>query len=250
MRIEPGTYIAAAGRLALASLAVLAGCSGPGHGTARTPAGPLTVYVSVPRHGVESSAGEAVAAGVRLALSDAQGRAGDRDVRLVQLDDSKPGGFTLGSRRRWRRTRSARPPTRPRSPTSASSTRAARRCRCPSPTTPGFLQVSPLDGLTTLTRDQPGAAPGTGPARYYPSGKRTLPAARAEGRAAGVRARRLGRRARRHPARDRPGRRGLRPRARPAGRVRRRARAHRRSPTWPSRTTTPRASPTSPSSSR
>jgi branched-chain amino acid transport system substrate-binding protein len=37
-----------------------------------------------------------------------------------------------------------------------------------------FLQVSPADGLTTLTRDQPGAAPGTGPARYYPSGRRSF----------------------------------------------------------------------------
>jgi branched-chain amino acid transport system substrate-binding protein len=34
--------------------------------------------------------------------------------------------------------------------------------------------VSPLDGLTTLTRNQPGAPPGTGPARYYPTGKRTF----------------------------------------------------------------------------
>jgi branched-chain amino acid transport system substrate-binding protein len=38
----------------------------------------------------------------------------------------------------------------------------------------GILQVSPLDGLTALTREQPGAPPGTGPARYYPSGMRTL----------------------------------------------------------------------------
>src|SRR5690349_14637381 len=34
----------------------------------------------------------------------------------------------------------------------------------------GILQVSPFDGLTSLTRDEPGTPLTNGPARYYPSG--------------------------------------------------------------------------------
>src|SRR5438876_1134339 len=37
----------------------------------------------------------------------------------------------------------------------------------------GLLQVSPLDGLTTLTRSDP-SQPGGGPERYYVGGRRTF----------------------------------------------------------------------------
>ena len=72
--------------MALAA-AVLAGCGGGHQATSqRAPAGPLTVYLSAPRRGVEARAGDAVAAGARHALADAHGRAGGREIRLVQLD--------------------------------------------------------------------------------------------------------------------------------------------------------------------
>src|SRR4051794_37174213 len=74
MRMKPGTYIAAVARPAALVLALLAGCGGDGAGTTqRAPDGPLTVYVSAPRHGIEATAGQAVAAGARLALDDARG---------------------------------------------------------------------------------------------------------------------------------------------------------------------------------
>src|SRR4051794_3427378 len=95
MRMRAGTYIAAATRLVVASLALITGCGGAGASTtARAPDGPLTVYLSVPAHGVDAPAAAAVTSGARLALQDAHGRAGDRDLRLVQLDDSKPEGPT------------------------------------------------------------------------------------------------------------------------------------------------------------
>ncbi len=50
--------------------------------------GRFTIYSSLPRHGVSARAAEAVAAGERLALADAHGRAAGRRVRLVELDDS------------------------------------------------------------------------------------------------------------------------------------------------------------------
>src|SRR4051812_29349803 len=95
MRMKPGTYIAAATPLRAAAavafaLLLPAGCSGGGSEESKTPAGPLTVYMSVPAHGLEARAGQAATAGAQLALADAHGRAGDRDVRLVRLDSSKP----------------------------------------------------------------------------------------------------------------------------------------------------------------
>src|SRR3954453_15506716 len=95
MRMRPGTYIAAAARPVALAAVLLAGCGG-GHEatTQRTPDGPLTVYLSAPRQGVEARAGEAVAAGARQALADAHGRVAGRDVRLVQLDAAKPQGST------------------------------------------------------------------------------------------------------------------------------------------------------------
>jgi branched-chain amino acid transport system substrate-binding protein len=129
--------------------------------------------VSVPVHGLEASAGEAVAAGAQLALSDAHGEAAGREIKLVRLDDSKPDSRTWDP-----------------SAVEANANRAAAdpaaiayigeldqggsAISVPVTNDAQILQVSPIDGLTTLTRNQPGAAFGTGPARYYPSGRRSF----------------------------------------------------------------------------
>jgi branched-chain amino acid transport system substrate-binding protein len=172
MRIESGTYIAATARTAAVLLVLLAGCGG-GEKDERAPAGALSVYVSVPRNGVEAQGGEAVAAGARLALSDAQGRAGNRQVKIVPLDDSKPTGPTWDPAAvEANAARAVADPT-----TIAyigELDQGGSAISVPVTNDAGFLQVSPADGLTTLTRDQPGAAQGIGPARYYPSGKRTF----------------------------------------------------------------------------
>src|SRR3954465_11273331 len=174
MRMRAGTYIAAATRPLIAALVLASGCSGGGEATtARAPDGPLTVYLSVPSHGTEAQAAGEVAAGARLALEDAHGRAGDRELRLVRLDDSKPEG-----------------PTWDPAVVEANAARAAKdqtaiayigeldqggsAVSIPVTNEAGILQIAPLDGLTTLTRMQPGAPPGTGPARYYASGKRSF----------------------------------------------------------------------------
>src|SRR3954454_21068932 len=174
IRIRAGTYIAAATRLLVASLVLASGCSSAGGGTtARTPDGPLTVYLSVPGHGIDAGAAAAVASGARLALQDAHGRAGDRDLRLVQIDDSKPEGPT------WdpavveaNAARAAKDPTA--IAYIGELDKGGSAVSVPVTNEAGILQVSPLDGLTTLTRQQPGAVQGTGPARYYPSGKRSF----------------------------------------------------------------------------
>ena len=94
----------------------------------------VTIYSSLPRHGVSARRRARRAAGQRLALEDAGGRAGDLEVKLVELDSAEPG------ERLWdpdvvSRTPRRRPTTRARSPTSASSTTARRRSPCRSRTT-------------------------------------------------------------------------------------------------------------------
>src|SRR3954452_499186 len=174
MRMRAGTYIAAARRLLVVAVAFASGCSGSSAGTtARAPDGPLTVYLSVPAHGIDADSAAAVAAGARLALQDAHGRAGDRELRLVQLDDSKPEGPT------WdpalveaNAARAAKDPTA--IAYIGELDQGGSAVSIPVTNEAGILQIAPLDGLTTLTRQQPGSAPGTGPARYYVNGVRTF----------------------------------------------------------------------------
>src|SRR3954470_20730518 len=174
MRMRPGTYIAAAARAMALAAALLAGCGG-GHETTsqRTPDGPLTVYLSVPLHGVEARSGEAVAAGARQALADAHGRAAGRQIRLTRLDSASPTSSSWDPAAvEANAKRAADDPT-----TIAfigELDEGGSAVSVPVTNNAGVLQVSPLDGLTTLTREQPGAPPGTGPARYYPTDKRTF----------------------------------------------------------------------------
>jgi len=130
----------------------------------------VTVYASVPQRGVSQAAGAAVAAGYRLALADAGGRAGGLHVRLVMLDSTEPGD------RLWDPGR-----------VNANAERAAdddttiaylgeldygaSAVSVPITNDAGILQVSAGDGLTSLTREPPGR-PRAGPARYYPTGVR------------------------------------------------------------------------------
>jgi branched-chain amino acid transport system substrate-binding protein len=174
MRMRPGTYIAAlAAPMALAA-ALLAGCGGGQAATTqRAPSGPLTVYLSAPRRGLEARAGQAVAAGARRALADAHGRAGGRAIRLVQLDAATqtasswdPAAVEAGAKR------AADDPAA--IAYIGELDEGGSAVSVPVTNKAGILQVSPLDSLTSLTREQPGAPPGTGPARYYPSGKRTF----------------------------------------------------------------------------
>src|SRR5436305_5807121 len=76
MRIALGTYPARATALALVAAAVVTGCgSDKKEDLAR--GSTLTIYTSLPRHGVSARDADAVAAGERLALPDARGRAGE-----------------------------------------------------------------------------------------------------------------------------------------------------------------------------
>jgi branched-chain amino acid transport system substrate-binding protein len=158
---------------ALACILLWAGCgNGAGSEEFRIEGDTLTVYSSLPRQGDSAPAADAVAAGQRLALADARRRAGPFKVRLVELDSS-----TL-ERNGWDP-----------SVVQANARRAAdddttiaylgeldlggSAISVPATNSAGILQVSPLDGLTALTRRNP-AEIASGPERYYPRPPRSF----------------------------------------------------------------------------
>jgi branched-chain amino acid transport system substrate-binding protein len=156
-------------------VALLAGgCGGAKDHPPQVPErGALTIYSSLPRHGDSASVAAAVAAAQRLALADHGSRAGGRDVRLVELDSSKPQGVSWDP-----------------GLVEANAKRAAddastiaylgeldyggSAVSVPVTSNKSILQVSPYDGLTSLTELQPGGPRSAGPERYYPSGQRTF----------------------------------------------------------------------------
>jgi branched-chain amino acid transport system substrate-binding protein len=162
-------YLSALALLVLAACVAGCGASAP----ANPPGDTLTVYLSVPRHGVAARTAADVTAGARLALADAHGHVEGRRIRLLELDNSKQGEETWDP-----------------SVVEANAKRAAAdpdaiayigeldtgasAISVPVTNDAGIFQVSPLDGLTSLTRDEPGTPLTNGPARYYPSGTRSF----------------------------------------------------------------------------
>src|SRR3954470_18879872 len=163
-RMRRATY------LPLLILLLVAGC---GSDNGRPASDTLTVYVSMPRHGVSARMAGDVSAGARLALADAGGRAGGKRVRLAQLDSSKPGGETWDpSLVESNAKRAADDPAA--IAYIGELDAGASAVSVPVTNDKGILQVSPADGLTSLTREEPGQPLANGPDRYYPSGKRTF----------------------------------------------------------------------------
>jgi branched-chain amino acid transport system substrate-binding protein len=156
---------------ALAALA-LAGCLGGEERSSRIEGGTVVVYTSLPRSGVSAPAARATAAGERLALEDARGRAGDLEVELVELDSSERG------ERLWDPDLVSA-----NAGSAADDPRAiaylgeldygASAVSLPITNDADVLQVSPTDGLTSLTR-APLGRPRAGPERYYPEGERSF----------------------------------------------------------------------------
>lgn len=131
-----------------------------------------TVYSSAPRHGVSAAAAAEVRAGERRALAERDGRAGALRVRLRRLpatdDDERswdPGLIAENAQRAVD------------DPTAIAYLGeldyGATAVSLPITNDAGLLQVSPGDGLTSLTERAPGR-PRNGPERYYPSGRRSF----------------------------------------------------------------------------
>jgi len=158
---------------ALALVALLCGCGGGADEPTRIVGNTATVYSSAPRHGVSAAAARAVAAGERRALADAGGRAGGLRIRLRELPTTEdepdhPWDPALVSTNAHRAAddRSAIAYL-------GELDYGATAVSLPITNDAGLLQVSPADGLTSLTRRPPGR-PRAGPERYYPSDERSF----------------------------------------------------------------------------
>ena len=151
---------------------VLGGCLGGEERSTRIQGGKVTVYSSLPRHGVSAAAARATAAGQRLALEEAGGRAGDLDVQLVELDSAEPG------ERLWDPDVVSMNAQEAAGDPQAIAyigelDYGASAVSVPITNEAGVLQVSPGDGLTSLTRT-PLGRPRAGPERYYPEDERSF----------------------------------------------------------------------------
>ncbi len=161
------------------SVFVLAACGddedppaggGGGNTTAQGGGGECTVYSSLPLQGASRPQTTALVEGIRLALTQANNKAGNATVRYESLDDSTAQAGT------W--TPEA---------TSANARRAAQDEKAcayigefnsgasaislPILNEAGLPQISPANTAVGLTTDEPGAEKGE-PERYYPTGKR------------------------------------------------------------------------------
>jgi branched-chain amino acid transport system substrate-binding protein len=158
--------------LALSALA-LGGCLGGQVPESTRVKGPeLTVYSSLPAHGASAPVAAAVAAGEQLALAEAGGQVGDKRVRLVVLDSTAPGDLLWDPG-----LVSANAERAVDDPTTIAYLGeldyGASAVSVPITNDADILQVSPGDGLTSLTRTPPGRPRG-GPERYYPSDVRSF----------------------------------------------------------------------------
>ena len=148
------------------SLVLLAGCGGGGSDEPEPiRAKTLVVYSSLPRTGEAAEVGKTVAAGQRLALADAGGRAGGHRVELVELDSAEP------DERDWDPDRVEKNAGEAADDPAAVAylgemEGGASAVSVPLTNEESILQVSPADGLSSLTVPQSG--PGAGPERFYP----------------------------------------------------------------------------------
>jgi branched-chain amino acid transport system substrate-binding protein len=151
---------------------VLGGCGGGDDDGSEAQGGALTIYTSLPRQGESATAAAAALEGQKLALADHHGKAAGHDVKLIPLDSAKADGHT------WDPGLVEQNADKATDDASAIAylgelDMGGSAISVPVTNEKGIPQLSPLDGLTSLTQVQPGGPRG-GPERYYPKGTRTF----------------------------------------------------------------------------
>jgi branched-chain amino acid transport system substrate-binding protein len=131
-----------------------------------------TVYSSLPQHGVSAATAAEVIAGEQRALEERGGRAGGLRIRFRKLP------ATDERDQAWAPDLVAENANRAADDPTAIAylgelDYGATAVSLPITNDAGLLQVSPGDGLTSLTRPVPGR-PRAGPERYYPTDRRTF----------------------------------------------------------------------------
>ena len=161
---------------ALAAIALAAGCSSNSSssgGSSANSSGGTTVdiYSSLPLQGASSAQTGPMVNGIKLALDEAGGKAGQWTVNYQSLDDSTaaagkwdPGQTAANARK---------VATDPKAVFYIGEFNSgASEVSVPILNQGGIPQVSPANTYVGLTTNLPGSAPGE-PQKYYPTGKRT-----------------------------------------------------------------------------
>jgi branched-chain amino acid transport system substrate-binding protein len=169
------TAIAAFAAIALAAV----GCSSSGSGSTSTSSSPaaagggktVDIYSSLPMQGASSAQTIPLVNGIKLALSQAGGKAGQWTVNYQVLDDS------TAAAGKWDPGQTAANARKVASDSKAvfyigEFNSGASEVSIPILNEAGIPQVSPANTYVGLTTSLPGSAPGE-PQKYYPTGKRT-----------------------------------------------------------------------------
>jgi branched-chain amino acid transport system substrate-binding protein len=154
--------------LVAALVAGLAGCGGAPNDQ-RITSTTLTIYTGLPLSGDRAAEGQAVLRGEKLALKEANGRAGRWTISLAALDDTSPktGRWNPGQVAANARQAAQNPTVIAYIGDIASG---ATAISLPITNETGILQVSPLSDNPGLTQPEDKGEP----EKYYPSGRRTF----------------------------------------------------------------------------
>ena len=133
--------------------------------------GKVTVYSSLPLQGASRPQSEDVIKGIKLALKQANNKAGDVTVAYKSLDDSTA---SAGKWEAGQVGQNARKVAQDKSAIAyiGEFNSGASAISIPTTNEAGILQVSPSNTALGLTKGGAGAEPGE-PTKYYPTGKRT-----------------------------------------------------------------------------
>jgi len=160
---------------ALALVALAAAACSSGSSTSSTPSsssgGTVDFYSSLPMQGASSAQTIPLVNGIKLALSQANNKAGQWTVKYTVLDDS------TAAAGKWDPGQTAADARQVASDPKAvyymgEFNSGASEVSIPILNEAGIPQVSPANTYVGLTTNLPGSAPGE-PQKYYPSGNRT-----------------------------------------------------------------------------
>ena len=160
---------------ALALVALAAAACSSGSSTSSTPSsssgGTVDFYSSLPMQGASSAQTIPLVNGIKLALSQANNKAGQWTVKYTVLDDS------TAAAGKWDPGQTAADARQVASDPKAvyymgEFNSGASEVSIPILNAAGIPQVSPANTYVGLTTSLPGSAPGE-PEKYYPTGKRT-----------------------------------------------------------------------------
>ena len=157
---------------AVVAAAAISACGGGGSSTSEGGGGgEVSFYSSLPLQGASVAQTKPMVNGMKLALEQANNKAGDFTVNYTSLDDStaQAGEWDPGQTAADARKAAADPNT---VYYMGEFNSGASEVSIPILNNAGIPQVSPANTYVGLTTDEPGSAPGE-PDKYYPTGTRT-----------------------------------------------------------------------------